>query len=306
MAKPMFSLVAAFALAALFPAAASAQSAPDDYANPTFVAALNAGMKQFYARDFKAAQDTFGQASKLSPENTLAMSFTDAAAAHADTLDQLVNITEDAVSGAPKNYVNHVRLGFLYLFQSQNQRPNRVQDARDEFTAAMQTDPSRAAAHVGMGILRFNERSASRAKTEFLAALAADPHDVLANEYLGLIYQTDLQDPERALSYIIGIPNQVPQYADAWFHLGSVQFDLKQYPQAVANLKKGIALDTGHVGEAGQFGYTLSGQALMKMKQYDQARDVLQASIDAKVDVIFAQALIAKINRDTAPPEKSK
>jgi tetratricopeptide (TPR) repeat protein len=283
-----------------------ADSPRDDYANTAFVAAMNAGWKHFYAREFKPAQDDFGRAAALVPDNTLAISFNGAAADQAETLDQLVNVAEDAVSGAPKNYVNHVRLGFYYLLQSQNQRPNRVQDARDEFTAALQLDSARAAAHVGMGILRFNERSMSRAKTELLAALAADPHDILAKEYLGLIYQTGLDDPEHALGYYIDIPNAVPQYADAWFHLGSVQYDLKQYPQSLVNLKKGIELDPGHVGDAGQYGYTLSARALMDMKRYDEAKAMLQASIDAKVEVYYAQALLAKIARDTAPADKDK
>ena len=47
------------------------------------------------------------------------------------------------------------------------------------------SSPTAPAAHVGLGILRENERSMNRAKVEFLAALRADENNVLAREYLG-------------------------------------------------------------------------------------------------------------------------
>jgi tetratricopeptide (TPR) repeat protein len=304
----MFRKTALLAFAVLLCAgasAASADSSRNDYANQKFNDALTGGMKAFYDADYKGAGEAFTRALSIVPDNTLALAFLGASADQEGSLQNLVNVAEEAVAGAPKNYANHVRLGFAYLFDSQA-RPNRVQDALAEFNAAIAIDPKRPAAHVGLGILRFNERSANRAKIEFLAALDADPTDVLAREYLGQIYQTDVQEPERALTYLVGIPNLVPSYADAWFHVGSVLFDLKQYPQALVNLKKGIQLDTKHVGEAGQYGYTLAARALIEEKQFDAAKDMLQASIDAQVDVIYAKALLAKINRGDYDPNKEK
>ena len=64
-----------------------------------------------------------------------------------------------------------MRLGFSYVFASLAGRDRLPTDARDEFTAARDLAPGRAAAHVGLGILRFDERSANRAKNEFLASL---------------------------------------------------------------------------------------------------------------------------------------
>jgi tetratricopeptide (TPR) repeat protein len=294
----VFSLALLLAAAPAVPARADAGR--NDYANGKFIALLDAGMKHFYAKEFQKAEDDFNAAAAIVPDNTLAISFADAAASQTGQLNVLVNLAEDAASANPKNYVNRIRLGFIYLMQSQSDRPARVQDARDEFTAALAIDPKDAAAHVGMGILRFNERSANRAKIEFLSALQADPNDVLAREYLASIYQVDLQDSQRALTYAVGIPNAVPNYADSWFHLGSILFDLKQYDAALKDIDKGIELDTGHVGEAGQQGYTLGARVLIDMHRYDDAKKMLQASIDANVNVIYARALIAKINRDLA------
>jgi Tfp pilus assembly protein PilF len=275
----------------------------NDYANAAFVAALDDGLKRFYGRDFAGAQKSFEAALKLVPDNTLAISFLNAAASqNQDDLDVLTNVEEDAVSGAPRNYVNHVRLAFSYLFESTTGR-DRTQDARDELNQAVILDPEAGAAHVGLGVMRFDERSANRAKTEMLAALRTDPNNVLAREYLAQLYQTDLRDPERGLQYAIDVPNLVPLYADIDFHIGSLLADLHQPDAAIGYLNKGIALDTGHVGEAGQHGYTLIAQIYITQNKMAAATKELNAAIDADVDTIFARTLLAKIkNGDYASP----
>jgi Tfp pilus assembly protein PilF len=268
----------------------------NDYAREDFSAALAAGLQHFYAADFKTAEADFERALTIVPDNTLAISFLDAAAAQQQgELEVLGNLEEDAVSGSPKNYVNHVRLGFSYLFESETGR-DRTQDAREELNAAVALQPDAAAAHVGLGIMRFNDRSANRAKTEFLAALRADPNNVLAREYLGQLYQTDLRDPERGLQYVIDVPNLVPQYADIQFHIGSLLSDLHQDEAALVYLRKGIALDVDHVGEAGQHGYTLIARIDIDEHHLADAKKVLAESIAADVDTIYARTLLAKID----------
>jgi tetratricopeptide (TPR) repeat protein len=132
----------------------------NDYADVRFTTPLSAGLKHFYARDFKTALTDFESALKVVPDNTLAISFLNAAAAQQQgELDVITNLEEDASSGAPKNYVNRVRLGFSYMFAPRD----RSIDAREELNAAVALNPDGTAAHVGLGILRFNERSANRA-----------------------------------------------------------------------------------------------------------------------------------------------
>ncbi len=277
----------------------------NDYANSKFMAELNAGLKHFYAREFGPAQKAFERALEVVSDNTLAISFLNAAAAHQPgALDVVTNLEEDAVSAAPKNYVNRVRLGFSYMFQSLTGR-DRMQDARDEFNAAVALNPDGAPAHVGLGILRFNERSANRAKTEFLTVLNSDTNNVLAREYLGQLYQSDLRDPQRGLSYVIEVPNLVPAYADIAFHIGSLLHDLKQPDAALKYLATGVDLDTGHVGEAGQHGYTLMARIYIEQHKLEDAKKVLNTAITANADTIYARALLAKIkNGDYDTPKK--
>jgi Tfp pilus assembly protein PilF len=267
----------------------------NDYANAKFTTPLSAGLKHFYTRDFKSAQQDFEAALGVVPDNTLAISFLNAAAAqNGDALTVLTNVEEDAVSGAPRNYVNHVRLAFSYMFESLAGR-DRTTDAREELNAAVALEPTAAAAHVGLGILRFNERSANRAKTELLAALRSDTNNVLAREYLAQLYQTDLRDPQRGLSYVIDVPNLVPQYADISFHIGSLLHDLQQPQPAIEYLNRGIALDVDHVGEAGQHGYTLIARIYIEQHRLNDATKALDAAVAADTDAIYAKTLLEKI-----------
>lgn len=285
-----------------------AATARNDYADAHFANVLGSGLRDFYAERFVQAQSEFARALRIVPDNTLAATFLDASAAHRlGALDGITNDAEDAVADAPKNYANHLKLGLAYLFASLTGR-DRSQDARDEFNAALQLDPVAPGAHVGLGIMRFGERSTNRSKIEFLAALRSDPNDVLAREYLGELYQTDLHDPARGLSYVIDVPNLVPQYADIDFHIGSLLYDLHQNDTAIGYLRRGIALDAGHVGEAGRHGYTLIARIEIDERQYDRARQELDAALAADVDTIYARTLLAKVRgagTESNPPSRS-
>src|SRR5579872_7049385 len=109
----------------------------NDYANTQFSDMLAAALKDFYGRNFQKAQQEFESALNIIPDNTLAIAFLNASAAHVGGgLDVLTNVEEDAVGKAPKNYVAHVRLGFSYLFAGLLGR-DRTTDAREELNGAV-------------------------------------------------------------------------------------------------------------------------------------------------------------------------
>lgn len=279
-------------------------SVHDDYANTGFTSALGAGLRAFYTRDFATARQRFVAALAIVPDNTLAISFLNAAASQTPgDLDVLIATEEDALLKSPTNYNAHLRLGFSYLFSGSAGR-NRDIDAREELNNAVAIDAKAPGAHVGLGIMREAERSANRAKVEFLAALDMDKNNVLAREYLALIYQVDLKDPQRGLTYIIDMPNIVPDYADMYFHLASVLYDLKQSKEAISYATRGLEVDVGHVGEAGEHGYTLLARIYLDDKKYDDARRALKASITANTDTTYATTLLRKLdNGDYGAPE---
>jgi tetratricopeptide (TPR) repeat protein len=296
-------LLAAAAPPAPKPLAAAARN---DYLNSAFTAPLGQGLRAFYQRDFSAARQNFEGALAVVPDNTLALSLLNAAAAHKPAdLTALIDAEEDALAKHPKSALAHVRLAFSYMFASLTGRDRNL-DAREELNLAIGLDPTSQAAHTGLGIMRENERSTNRAKTEFVAALAVDPQNVLAREYLALIYQADLKDPQRALTTVIDVPNLVPDYADIYFHIASMLHDLKQYDAAVTYATRGLTADVGGVGESGQHGYTLLARIYIDDKRPDEARRVLKASITAGTDVAFANTLLKKIdNGDYGKAESS-
>ena len=223
------------------PAAAASPAPRNDYADTAFTAPLAQGLRAFYRRDFVAARKGFEDAIAVIPDNTLAIALLNATAAQTPgKLDGLVDAEEEVLAKNPKSPLAHVRLAFSYMFVSLTGRDRRI-DAREELNAAVQLDPTSQSAHTALGIMRETERSANRAKTEFLAALEVDPQNVLAREYLALIYQNDLKDPQRALTAIIDVPNLVPDYADIYFHLASLMHDLGQYDAAINYATRGPA-----------------------------------------------------------------
>ena len=294
---------AALVAAACVPVSAAPPATPPSvYANAAFAGPLDAGLRAFYARDFSTARTQFEAALTVAPENSLALAFLNATAAQTPgALDALIATEENRLVADPHGYRTQLQLGFSYLFASAQGR-DRTADARDAFTAAVAMQPAAPGAHVGLGILREDERSANRAKVEFLTALAADSSDVLAREYLATIYQVDLKDPQRALSYAIAVPNVVPEYADIDFHIASALHDLRQTQPAIEYATRGLAIDVGHVGEAGQHGYTLLARIYLDAKRPDDARRVLpRVDLSRRRHRLCADAAGAR--RRGRPPE---
>ena len=294
------------ALAVLLLAAAPV-SKPGVYVDAAFTTPLDAGLRAFYQRDFAAARTDFAAALAVVPDNTLAIAFLNATAAQTPgELDALITAEEDRLANDPRGYATQLRLGFSYLFSAATGR-DRSADAREALNAARALAPSAPGAHVGLGIMHEHERSANRAKIEFLAALAHDPNDVLAREYLATIYQVDLKDPQRGLSYAIGVPNVVPQYADIDFHIASLLHDLRQPQAAIDYATRGLEIDVGHVGEAGQHGYVLLARIYLDTKRLADARRVLNAAIAAGTDTEYARTLLARLEAgDYGPPAATK
>jgi len=291
-------LVCALILAPSIARAAAAGSNGEQYSDRTFLTHVADGLSAFYSKDFAKARLEFEAALAIAPADSFALSFYNATMRNmgVDAISELANQEEDAVAKNAKDALAQTRLGYTYLFMAQFQT-DRGPDARDAFNAALAIDPSLTAAHVGVGIYRLGENSTSRAKAEFLAALALSPKDVLAREYLSSIYQTDLKDPNRALAYLVDVPNLLPTYPDAYYHLGSIMDDLGQYDAAIKYLKTAIDLDKGHVGEAGQYGLPLLGEVYLKIHKVPEAKVAFSQAIVFGEAPEFSQAELDKIKR---------
>jgi tetratricopeptide (TPR) repeat protein len=288
--------VCAVLLGATPASAAAAAVGNDQYANRAFLTHISDGLLAFYSKNFAKARTDFEAALTIAPADSFALSFLNASLRNigVDALSELANREEEAVAKNPKDALAQTQLGYTYMFMAQFQTA-RGPDARDAFNAALQLDPTMSAAHVGLGIYRLGDNSTSRAKAEFLAALQYSPKDVLAREYLSSIYQVDLKDPNRALAYLIDVPNLMPYYPDAFYHLGSIMDDLGQYDASIKYLKIAIDLDKGHVGEAGQYGLPLLGEVYLKVHKVAEAKLAFSEAIVYGEAPEFSQAQLDKI-----------
>jgi len=274
-----------------------ATASPHD-PNPNVSADVSAGLSAFYSRDFETAREQFAAALHLEPANSLALAFECATLLQLGP-DEFRRFAMQAQTAAAKNSrdaVAQTRAGYALLFAAQTDA-RQADAARAAFGKALSRDPRLPAAHVGMGIFRYQHGSQSAAKAELLAALAVDPNDALAREYLSDIYQTQLRDPNRALAYLVDVPNVVPQYADAYYHLGSIMNDLGQYDAAIRYLRTAIDLDAGHVGEAGQEGLPLLGQVYLKIHRVEDAKRAFSEAVVFGEELEFSQAELDKIKR---------
>jgi tetratricopeptide (TPR) repeat protein len=272
-------------------AAAPASQQGDQYSNRAFLTHVSDGLTAFYSKNFGKARTDFEAALAIAPADSFALSFLNASLRNlgVDALTELANREEEDAAKNPRDALMQTRLGFTYLFMSQFQTA-RGTDARDAFNAALQIDTHMAAAHVGLGIYRLGDNSTSRSKAEFLAALQFAPKDVLAREYLSSIYQVD-----RALAYLVDVPNIIPNYPDAFYHLGSIMDDLGQYDAAIKYLKTAIDLDKGHVGEAGQYGLPLLGTVYLKVHKVPEAKLAFSEAIVYGEAPEFSQSQLDKI-----------
>ncbi|MBV8082901.1 MAG: tetratricopeptide repeat protein [Candidatus Eremiobacteraeota bacterium] len=291
-------LIAAAACAAVLACAhpAAADAPGDQFSNHAFLTHVSDGLLAFYSKNFAASKAAFEDALAIAPTDSFSLSFYNASLRNlgVEALTQQADQEEEDAAKNPRDALAQTRLGFTYLFMSQFQTA-RGPDARDAFNQALQLDPHMAAAHVGLGIYRLGDNSTSRAKAEFLAALQTVPKDVLAREYLSSIYQVDLKDPNRALAYLVDVPNMMPNYPDAFYHLGSIMDDLGQYDAAIKYLKTAIDLDKGHVGEAGQYGLPLLGTVYLKVHKVPEAKLAFSEAIVYGEAPEFSQSQLDKI-----------
>ena len=301
MTAPRTLLIALAVCCAVLASARPSVAAPqqgDQYSNRSYLTHVNDGLTSFYTKNFGKARVDFEAALAIAPTDSFALSFLNASLRNlgVDALTELANQEEEDAAKNPRDALAQTRLGYTYLFMSQFQTA-RGPDARDAFNAALLIDPHMAAAHVGLGIYRLGDNSTSRAKAEFLAALESSPKDVLAREYLSSIYQVDLKDPNRALAYLVDVPNLMPNYPDAFYHLGSIMDDLGQYDAAIKYLKTAIDLDKGHVGEAGQYGLPLLGTVYLKVHKVPEAKLAFSEAIVYGEAPEFSQSQLDKIKR---------
>ena len=94
---------------------------------------------------------------------------------------------DEAVKADPKSVVAHVARG-AFLQRSGGRTDQAIDEAVAEYQAALASDPSSLAAHLGLGRLYVSKKDSAKEIDELSKAVAIDPASYQASEWLGDAY----------------------------------------------------------------------------------------------------------------------
>jgi tetratricopeptide (TPR) repeat protein len=107
------------------------------------------------------------------------------------------------------------------------------------------SDPGIPIAQLNLGVARARQRQYARAIAPLTRAVALQPAEMRGHYELGIArYETgDLQAAAKELAIVAA---KMPDWADARYSLGSVDARIDKVPEAIAELRAALALDSRH------------------------------------------------------------
>lgn len=139
-----------------------------------------------------------------------------------------------------------------------------------EFSRALELDPKIEGAHFGRGIILLHQGKVDDAVGEFRAELAAHPADVKAKYHLayGLSLQ---QQKNQALSLLLEVVHDKPDYADAQYQIGKILLERGEVKSAIERLETAVRLDPTK-----DYSYFQLSTAYRRDGRLEDAQNVLQ------------------------------
>ena len=225
---------------------------------------LQLGKARLTLRRYEAAADAFTQLRGASPENAEASYWLERTyqALGAETYAQL----EESF---PDSWRAHQLRAESYALRG------KVDDALDEFHAALALRPNEPELHEALGELYLDNNNFEAARGELEQTLAADSSRTHALYLLGRVY-VESKENEKALPYLERALRIQPNLAEANSLLGTAYLRLGQFAKAVARLEKAAPSD--HYGNVH---YQLF-MAYKKLGQPERARKELLLSQDLR------------------------
>lgn len=176
----------------------------------------------------------------------------------------------------------HVIIGRAY------RQSGLLAEAAEEFKKAIALDPRFPRAHYYLGITYLLDEGQSKTKEaleEFKLEVAANPDEFFANYYLGVVYNFQRQW-ELAISFLQKAANAQPDNPDPYFQLSQAYQELNNHEQAIAALRKTIALNPNLAHNKGQVttAHHRLAQSLFKTGQTAAGRTELQIASELKAE----------------------
>jgi tetratricopeptide (TPR) repeat protein len=160
-------------------------------------------------------------------------------------------------------------LGIAYLKQQ------RWPEAVESFAEITRRQPDSAEAAYFHALSLFNARRDAEAETEVRRTLRLEPSAAAAHTLLGIILFTRSGPTTEARDALAQAVALDPNSFDAFYYLGRVQGDMKDYAGATESLRRATALNPKH-----QFARFLLGYALEVSGQLDAALSEYKALVE--------------------------
>lgn len=267
------------------------------------------GWAQLMQEDYLPAETSIKQAIALDPNNGLAHAFyaellvrqIEAGQGAIGTIEKAIEESKLALALANDTMEAHRARGIVL------QNTSNYAEAIQEFQTAIQYNPNVADVHMslGLGYRQLDPPELDKAVTEFTIANALNPSDPLPDTYIARTY-ANIGEYVKAVQYAEQAKNDAPTDPYMWGTLGSMNYRLGKYPEAIAALKlavrggttddgfvvEGLPLDYGRIAEY----YYLYGLALAKSGECNEAIQIaqllLQGAKDDEISVYNANAMI--------------
>lgn len=171
---------------------------------------------------------------------------------------------------SPRDPASYVNIGRVLASQGE------LESAAEQFSTAVRLDPDNATARSNWGLVLYHQQRWHEAITQLRKAVALKPTDSAS---LGLLFQACLEagDFASARAAAVQIEHLSPPSSETFRTLGALQGKAGDYPDAVQNLKKALAMDP----DSAEAAYNLS-LALLREGKVDDARRQLESLRDTK------------------------
>lgn len=178
-------------------------------------------------------------------------------------LEQAAESFKRAIAADPKRVEAYTNLGVSYA------NMNKYSEAADMFTKALAFDPNNADVLAKLGAVYIQLEKYGESEEVLKRSLAINSDNTDARFYLAVGYGAKGMN-EKAIMACKEIIRNDPQYTQAYLLLGSLQTQVKNYPEAIAAFKKGLSQKPDdaqmHLGLGRA--YALSGDRASALEEY--------------------------------------
>ncbi|HEY1500265.1 MAG TPA: tetratricopeptide repeat protein [Acidobacteriaceae bacterium] len=173
---------------------------------------------------------------------------------------------------APRNARLLFDLGIL------DEEMQLYRDADKALTQAIQIDPDNPQSYYGLARAQIYEGELDAAEQNMKTYLKARPGDASAHYGLGRIYQLGMRFDQARDEFQRSIDLQ-PVQTEAYYELGDIALKQNDYAAALGYFQKVLARDGKHGGALAG-----AGQAFFRQKQYPEALDNLRRAVAVAPD----------------------